>query len=327
MTLDFKPLSQCVGLSVNGLDLTRPIDRDTQAALYGAFIEAGVLAFPGAGATPEAHLTLSRCFGGLQRHPVKENWVSGYPELVDISYRPSAGGQSAVALYEVDGERRGGWLPWHSDLTFMAKINRGGILRAITTPRTGGRTGFIDQIAIYASLPEALKRRIEGLHVVYRLRPDFTHERFGRPKTLKLINNPPSLQSMAARIDSDFPPVRHPMVYVQPETGRKVLNVSPTSALGIYEMPDDAGDALLDEVIAHATHPDHAYFHDWQRDDLVLWDNWRTLHCAEGAPEDCLREMQRTTIVGDYDLGAPLSPRDPAVIAMSRRRNRSDAAA
>jgi taurine dioxygenase len=307
MPLMITPLAEHVGLEVTGIDLDSPLDGDTQKALQEAFLAAGLLLFRRAASGPEAHLALSRCFGELQRHPVKENWAAGYPELVDISYRPAREGESSVALYEVDGQRRGGWLPWHSDLRYMSKINRGGILRSITRPSEGGRTGFIDQIAAYGTLPEPLRLRIDGLHVVYQLRSDFTQERFGKPESLKMISNAAALKAMAARIDQDFPPVVHPMVYVQPETGRKVLNVSPTSAVAIHEMPGREGDALLEEVIAYALNPALAYYHDWQENDLVLWDNWRTLHCAEGVPEDCVREMQRTTIAGDYALGRRLS--------------------
>jgi len=298
MALSIKPLAGNVGLEVGGIDLDAPLDADTGKALQDAFIQAGILLFRRAATSAEAHLSLSRCFGELQRHPVRENWAAGYPELVDISYRPALQGDSTVALYEVDGKRRGGWLPWHSDLKYMSKINRGGILRSIKRPSEGGRTGFIDQIAAYATLPERLR---------HQLRSDFTQEKFGKPKSLRLIANAAALESMAARIDQDFPPVVHPMVYVQPETGRKVLNVSPTSAIGIHEMPNSEGDALLEEVISYTLNPALAYWHEWQENDLVLWDNWRTLHCAEGVPEDCVREMQRTTIAGDYALGRRLS--------------------
>ncbi|HLG87269.1 MAG TPA: TauD/TfdA family dioxygenase [Alphaproteobacteria bacterium] len=307
MTLEFTPLSAHVGLAVHGIDLDSPISSDVGERLQAAFIQAGILVFPEAGTSPEAHLTLSRCFGELQRHPAKENWVAGYPELVDISYRPGSESESSVALYEVDGERRGGWLPWHADLMFMDKINRGGILRAITLPRAGGRTGFIDRIAAYDRLPDPLKRQIEELHVVYQLRPDFTFEKFGKPPNLKLVANSPSMASLATRIERDFRPVLHPMVFRQAETGRKVLNVSPTSALGIHEMPGEEGDALLTEIVSCMLDPSDAYFHEWRKNDLVLWDNWRTLHCAEGVPEDCTREMQRTTITGDYALGRKLN--------------------
>jgi taurine dioxygenase len=305
--MNIKPSAGNTALEVSGIDLASPLDGNTHKALNDAFIQAGILVFPRAAAGPEAHLSLSRCFGELQQHPVREAWAEGYPELVDVSYRPGRQGQSTVALYEVDGKRRGGWLPWHSDLRYMHTINRGGILRAIKLPREGGRTGFIDQIAAYATLPETLRRRIEGLHVVYQLRPDFTQEKFGKPEGLKLVANTAVLEAMAGRIDRDFPPVVHPMVYVQAETGRKVLNVSPTSAIGIHEMRNAEGDALLEEVLSHALDPALAYHHDWQENDMVLWDNWRTLHSAEGVPEDCVRVMQRTTIAGDYALGRPLS--------------------
>src|ERR1700761_1372277 len=110
MALDIKPLSANVGLEIGNIDLDRPIDAETSKSLQDAFIRSGILVFRRAGTTPEAHLALSRCFGELQRHPVKENWVAGYPDLVDISYRPSGEGDASVALYEVDGRRLGGWL-------------------------------------------------------------------------------------------------------------------------------------------------------------------------------------------------------------------------
>ena len=72
-------------------------------------------------------------------------------------------------------------------------------------------------------------------------------------------------------------------------------------------MPNAEGDALLEEVLSYAINPALAYWHDWQANDLVLWDNWRTVHCAEGVPPDCVRVMQRTTIAGDYALGRKLS--------------------
>ena len=51
-----------------------------------------------------------------------------------------------------------------------------------------------------------------------------------------------------------------------------------------------------------------AYFHTWQADDAIVWDNWRTIHCATGVPFDVDRFAQRTTIVGDYKLGRYLDP-------------------
>ena len=90
------------------------------------------------------------------------------------------------------------------------------------------------------------------------------------------------------------------------KTGRKVLNVSPGFAEGVFEMGGPAGDALLEEVISYCVDPQQAYFHTWQADDMVLWDNWRVLHCAAGVNPDDTRLLERTTIEGDYGRGRNL---------------------
>jgi taurine dioxygenase len=106
-----------------------------------------------------------------------------------------------------------------------------------------------------------------------------------------------------SRVD-DYPRSIHPMVCVQEETGRKVLNVSPWFAVAIQGREHDEGDALLRAVIECLESEDHAYYHQWQAGDMVLWDNWRMLHRATGLPPHLPRWLQRTTIFGDYGLGA-----------------------
>ena len=90
---------------------------------------------------------------------------------------------------------------------------------------------------------------------------------------------------------------------MQRETGRKVANVSPWFADGIEGLETPEGDALLREVIARITRPELAYFHKWAPGEMVLWDNWRMLHCATGTPAGMRRHLTRTIIAGDYALG------------------------
>lgn len=47
----------------------------------------------------------------------------------------------------------------------------------------------------------------------------------------------------------------------------------------------EAGEAqaLVDELIAHATQPERVYRHKWKVGDVVLWDNRATLHSATPA--------------------------------------------
>jgi taurine dioxygenase len=308
MALQTRPITAIFGAEIIGLDATGPVPDRTQQELYDLFVRYGVLLFRGAGVSAEAHLRVSRCFGEIERHSVKESWIEGMPELVDISYVPPANGERSAnqPIYEVDGRLLAGWLPWHTDQCFTPRLSRGGVLRMIRTPEEGGRTGFQDKMALYDTLPAGLKARIDGLSVVYRFQPNATLHRFGRPPNLRLAGSSAAMDALTVRLDRDFPPAVHPLVYTQKETGRTVLNLSPAYATGIEGMEEDESDALLSELVTHCLKPKPAYWHAWRNGDLVAWDNWRVMHAAEGTPPDCTRLVQRTSIMGDYGLGRRL---------------------
>jgi len=297
-----EPLAEGIafGAKVSGLSLAYLDRKNVRRHLFDLWIDRGVVLFRGEH-SDELHVTLSRLFGPLEEHLFPETRVAERQELVDIKYYPDNG-----TVYIVDGVPRGGWLSWHSDLVYTDAINRGGILRPIRLPaKGGGMTGFIDQIAAYETLPDRLKARVEGLHVVYGMHLNAAHQRFGVRHDVMLDHFAPSGARIALR-EWQYPRVIHPLVFRQPETGRPVLNVSPYFALGIYEMGGPEGEALLSEVCDHLLDTSLAYFHDWQAEDMVLWDNWRTLHCSTGVDPDDTRVMQRTTIAGDYALGRKL---------------------
>ncbi len=299
--LDVAPLALDLGFGamVSGLTREQLHDAGIRKALFDLWIDKGVILFRG-DTSAEMHVELSRCFGELEPHPFPETTEADNPDLVKIKYYPEDG-----TYYDIGGELRGGWLPWHSDLIYTDHINRGGILRPVQLPQDLGLTGFIDQIAAWDRLPQHLRDRIEGLHVVYVVDMDFSRQRFAHGGGLRCMRMAKSGTAIARRMWT-YPRVVHPMVFTQAETGRKVLNVSPGFAEGIFELGGPDGDALLREVIAHCTDPAIAYFHQWRDDDMVLWDNWRVLHCASGVPPEQTRVMQRTTIKGDYALGRKL---------------------
>ncbi len=301
LTFDIAPLAHGIpfGVTVSGLGRDHLRDANVRSQLVELWIQHGVILFRGE-SSPEMQIELSRCFGELEPHPFPEAQEPGLQELVKIKYYPEDG-----TCYEVDGELRGGWLPWHSDLIYTDRVNHGGILRPVQLPKSGGLTGFIDQIAAYERLPEAIRGKIEHLHVVYRAEMNMARHYFVENEQLRLVSMARSGAAIATR-GFTFARVIHPMVFTQKETGRKVLNVSPGFAEGIYEMGGPDGDDLLREVIATCIHPEGSYFHQWREGDMVLWDNWRVLHCATGVLPEQTRVMQRTTIAGDYALGRKL---------------------
>ena len=279
MEFSVRPISDrlAFGAVVTDLDAASLSDPSVRRALYDLWIDRGVIVFKDLQSDEETHIALSNIFGLPEVHPLRAPDKPGRVELADIRYDPIFG-----HLYQFnDGGLRGGWLPWHFDLVYVDRINHGGILRPLVLPGEGGETGFIDQIAAYDSLPTALKARIDDLEVIYSFDSDATRQRFGATPGLKLLRMDPRSKKIMERPEG-HPQVIHPMVFEQPETGRKVLNVSPWFALGIEGMEGPEGDALLSEVVAHSIDEKSAYFHKWSMNDMVLWDNWRTLHCACG---------------------------------------------
>jgi taurine dioxygenase len=289
------------GVLVTGLQPADLEDAATRAELVNLWIEHGLIVFKGY-VSESFHVALSEVFGTLEAHPIAEVRVQGNPVLINVRYEANSG-----ELWEVDGKVKGGWLPWHSDLIYVDRINHGGILRAMTLPSSGGETGFIDRIEAYEALPQTLRERIENLQVVYKLQIDYGAQRYVSRHKVRMLRSSPWIESVRARQERDFSYVVHPAVYTQPQSGRKVLNISPMHAQYIYGMDDPEGHALLRVLIDRASDENLAHYHSWKLDELVLWDNWRMIHSATGCDSQQDRIMQRTTIAGDYALGRNLS--------------------
>jgi alpha-ketoglutarate-dependent taurine dioxygenase len=58
--------------------------------------------------------------------------------------------------------------------------------------------------------------------------------------------------------------------------------------------------SLLDQLLAHATQPQHEYRHQWRTGDLVMWDNRCLLHRAVANFETGRerRVLHRTVVKG-----------------------------
>ncbi len=286
------------GVRVGGLREGDLADEVVLAQLRALWRENGLVVFRNCDATPAMQVGISGLFGELLRHPIPEVWVDGHPELVAFRTGPDD-----EYVYDVGGVERAGWIPWHSDQSFMPTKNRGGMLRLVVPPAEGGETAFMDSIALYASLPADLRERIARLEVVYRLCPDMARQPFATFEPARLVKQSRVNLSINERIEADYPPVVHPMVLHHPETGLPALNFSPNYALHVLDMPRDEGDALLRRISAHIFENGQPYVHRWNADEMVLWDNWRTLHMALGTPPGERREVHRTTIAGDYRWG------------------------
>ena len=93
-------------------------------------------------------------------------------------------------------------------------------------------------------------------------------------------------------------PVLQRLVRTHPDTGRKSLYLA-SHAGEIVGWPTPEAMLLLRDLTDHATQREFVYSHEWRKNDLVIWDNQRTMHRARPFPENEPRDMRRTTLAGD----------------------------
>jgi taurine dioxygenase len=302
-TLHVEPLRDDLpfGARVSGVTRAALDDPAVRGEINDRFWEHGLLVFTDVEPTPRMQVTLSEVFGPLKDHPSQATPRAGGDDLlgvIEIAHEPGEGG-----MVRIGDDVLSQWLPWHFDHCYNDELNRAGVLRAVEIPPTGGRTGFVDGIALYGAISSDVRDRIEGRSVIYAMDVILGNLRFGRPDDFEEVRaSPQSLDVMEEF--AERPRAVHPAVWTR-RTGEKVLHVSPWMAKGIEGLDDREADALLsavsDEIVAAADRL--SYFHEWQPTDMVIWDNWRVLHRVSGMPPEHPRRMHRTTIRGDYGLG------------------------
>lgn len=296
------------GARISGitLDMVRDEVRDEILRVYE---DRGLIVFEEVEQSDEMQLALSNIFGPLQDHALRgvprvdQNKMPG---VVDLNYKGN--------LYEVNGKTLYGFVPWHFDACYTAKLNRGGVLRGVDIPPEGGLTGFADGIQLYQAVSPDLRSKFEALSILYHPGLMFTNQRFGT-KGFRVLSVPDAVITTIEQ-SKTAPRSIQPAIWTR-KTGEKVLHVSPWQAAGIHEHEDPEGDdlleALCEEIYAKMT----PYWHKWKPTDMLAWDNWRFLHSVSGNDPRYSRRMHRTTIEGDYGLGRfETEPQDDLVLAV-----------
>ena len=76
------------------------------------------------------------------------------------------------------------------------------------------------------------------------------------------------------------PPVSHPIFLEHPITRRKVLYANPGYSMRINELPQKASDETLEFLFEHQLKPEYRYRHQWSEGDVLMWENFGTIHNA-----------------------------------------------
>lgn len=280
-----------IGVEIHGLDVKTSFSSEVASRLRQVWLDEGVVLFRAIGTSPEVLLNLSKCFGKLEPHPIEHFRLPGYEELILLSNENGLAGP----VYDYDGVHTYGHIPWHTDLAFATTPNAGAILRMVKKSAHDGQTGWIDTAKAWQGLDEKMQLRIDGLEACYHFIPDIGQMRFN--------NSGGTLITQSSKTMPSYPPVAHPLVWLHPETGQRILNVSTLNIQSILGLPENESDELIEKLIEHALQPKYQYIHQWEENDMVLWDNRKTMHMAFGHPVDEVRIVQRSTIRGTQKMG------------------------
>lgn len=282
MALTIMPITPDFAAEVHDIDLAKPLADADFAEIAAAFDKYAVLIFCEQKLDADQHLDFARRFGPLETsiavYRGDEN-LRVRPEIADVSNLNARneiwGEKSRLRMFQL-GNRL-----WHTDSSFKRVPAKCSLLYARAIAPIGGHTEFADLRAAYDALPEATKRRIEGLvaeHSIMYSRAKLGFTRFNEEEK------------------RNMPPVPQVLVRTHPGSKRKTLYLA-SHAGRIIGMSQAEAEALLAELTAHATQRQFVYTHRWRVHDLVVWDNRCTMH--RGTEFDDLRwrrDVQRATV-------------------------------
>jgi alpha-ketoglutarate-dependent taurine dioxygenase len=186
---------------------------------------------------------------------------------------------------------------WHTDVTFVDRIPKASLLRAVTLPEYGGTTTWASTEAAYDQLPPPLRVLVENLWAVHTNQYDYAESYYeGRPEALTDAEREYRDEFVSAYYETE-----HPVVRVHPETGKRVLLLGHfiKRFVGLGSTESAALFQLLQNRVIKL---ENTIRWSWQPGDLAIWDNRATQHYAVADYDDQYRRLSRITLAGDVPV-------------------------
>jgi alpha-ketoglutarate-dependent 2,4-dichlorophenoxyacetate dioxygenase len=293
MAIELRKLHPLFAAEAGGLDLSQPLDAQTERDIWDAIDRYAVLVFHDQRLSDAQLRDFAARFGDLE---IGRSAARGgrrrlaIPQIGDISNL-----DEDHQVRALDDRRRldslGNRL-WHTDASYMPVPVVLGMLHAVSVPPAsalgGGETEFADMRAAYDALADATKAAIDGLIV--------QHDVFWSRAQIGFTEFPPGEREQ-------YPPSPQRLVRRHPGSKRKTLYLS-AHASHIVDWPIADGRLLLLDLNTHATQPEFVYSHKWRVGDLVIWDNRCTMHRGRAHDEAQPRDLRRATTL---DVASTLS--------------------
>jgi alpha-ketoglutarate-dependent taurine dioxygenase len=204
-------------------------------------------------------------------------YIDEFPDILVIS--------NIVENGLPQGNLGAGEASWHTDMSYRDVPISFAVLNAVELPPSGGNTYFANQYLAYETLPDALKKKLDGRMLIH----DETYNSAGQMrKGFKEVTDP-----------RQAPGARHPVFRTHPVTGRKALYLGRRLNAYIVGLPLDESETLLNELWAHASRPELVWGHEWKLGDVLIWDNRCLVHRRDAFDPTTRRKLTRVQIKGD----------------------------
>jgi len=256
-----------LGARIEGLDLSTALENGEVEGIVDALGRHGVVCFPRQKLTARQQRDFAARFGELEVNVASGPYQEpGLPEVMILSNIVKDG--KPIGLSDAGQD-------WHTDMSYSRTIAFANVLYSLQVPRRNGHTlgdtEFSSMQAAYDGLPDDLKKKLDGMTVLH----DFNKfwEMMRREKGSK---RPPLTEAQRKQ----KPPVSHPIFLEHPITRRKVLYANPGYSMRINELPQPESDRILEFLFSHQLKHEYRYRHHWNEGDLLMWENFGTIHNA-----------------------------------------------
>jgi alpha-ketoglutarate-dependent taurine dioxygenase len=276
VSLRVEPISGALGAEISGVDLSKPLDDATVAALRRAWLEHLVVFFRDQPLTPAQFLAFARRFG----EPIEYPFVKGLAEHPEI-----------IPVLKLAHEKINFGGVWHADTAYLDEPPMASMLVAREIPPAGGDTLFANMYMAYDALSDGMKRMLEGLQAVNSSsKADASRTREDRMK------------DSAREVKKEYV-AAHPVVRVHPETGRKALYVNVAHTVKFDGLTDEESAPLLRFLFEHQVRPELTCRFRWQPGSIAFWDNRCAQHNAINDYAGHKRLLHRITLAGERPKG------------------------
>jgi alpha-ketoglutarate-dependent sulfate ester dioxygenase len=266
-------LGAVIGARIDGVRLAGHLDPSTVADINAALLEHKVIFFRGQhDLDDDGQLAFARLLGTP---------TTAHPTVTS----------RGVRLLPIDS-RYDKANSWHTDVTFVDRIPKASLLRAITLPEYGGTTTWASTEAAYDQLPAPLRALVDNLWAVHTNQFDYA------ASTAADLTLSAEQRQYREEFVSDYYETEHPVVRVHPETGRRVLLLGHFVKRFVGLNATESA-TLFNLLQARITRLENTIRWNWEHGDLAVWDNRATQHYAVADYDDQFRSLNRVTLAGD----------------------------